>query len=89
MLLEIGQVCKQYKKDVWALQDINLQLKPGIVGLLGPNGAGKSSLMRILATIAQPTSGTLIWNGTDIRKNPDVLRRVLGYCLKISAYIRT
>lgn len=79
MLLEIGQVCKQYKKDDWALQDINLQLKPGIIGLLGPNGAGKSSLMRILATIAQPTSGTLIWNGTDIRKNPDVLRRVLGY----------
>jgi len=79
MLLEIHQVSKQYKKDVWALQEINLQLKPGITGLLGPNGAGKSTLMRILATILQPTSGTVVWNGIDIRKKPDELRRALGY----------
>ncbi|ASA19543.1 ABC transporter ATP-binding protein [Paenibacillus donghaensis] len=79
MLLEIQQVSKQYKKDSWALQDINLQLKPGIVGLLGPNGAGKSTLMRILATISQPSNGTVSWNGEDIRKKPDELRRTLGY----------
>lgn len=79
MLLEINQVSKQYRKDAWALQEINLQLTPGITGLLGPNGAGKSTLMRILATISQPTIGTVSWNGTDIRKNPDELRRLLGY----------
>lgn len=79
MLLEIDHVCKQYKKDFWALNDITLQLKPGIVGLLGPNGAGKSTLMRILATISQPTSGTITWNGTDMKKNSDELRRTLGY----------
>lgn len=79
MLLEIHQVSKQYKKDVWALREINLQLRPGIVGLIGPNGAGKSTLMRILATISQPTAGTVTWNGVDIRKNPDELRRTLGY----------
>ncbi|WP_327204741.1 ABC transporter ATP-binding protein [Paenibacillus sp. DMB20] len=56
-----------------------MPLKPGIVGLLGPNGAGKSTLMKILATVSQPTSGTVTWNGTDIRKNPDELRRTLGY----------
>ncbi|KKO54034.1 ABC transporter ATP-binding protein [Paenibacillus sp. DMB20] len=67
------------KKDTWALRDIDLPLKPGIVGLLGPNGAGKSTLMKILATVSQPTSGTVTWNGTDIRKNPDELRRTLGY----------
>ena len=79
MLLNIQQICKQYKKDTWALRDIDLPLKPGIVGLLGPNGAGKSTLMKILATVSQPTSGTVTWNGTDIRKNPDELRRTLGY----------
>ncbi|WP_151735219.1 ABC transporter ATP-binding protein ['Paenibacillus yunnanensis' Narsing Rao et al. 2020] len=79
MLLEIKQVSKQYIRDAWALHEICLQLKPGIVGLLGPNGAGKSTLMRILATIAQPTSGAVIWDGTDIRKKPDALRRCLGY----------
>jgi len=79
MRLEINQVSKQYRKNAWALQEINLQLTPGITGLLGPNGAGKSTLMRILATISQPTIGTVSWNGTDIRKNPDELRRRLGY----------
>ncbi|MRN53954.1 ABC transporter ATP-binding protein [Paenibacillus monticola] len=79
MLLEIHQVGKQYKKGVWALREINLQLRPGIVGLLGPNGAGKSTLMRILATISQPTAGTVTWNGVDIRKKPDELRCTLGY----------
>lgn len=79
MLMEIHQVSKQYKGAVRALQDINLQLKPGIIGLLGPNGAGKSTLMRILATISQPTSGKITWNGADVRKNPDELRRALGY----------
>ncbi|WP_058303134.1 ABC transporter ATP-binding protein [Gorillibacterium timonense] len=79
MILEINQISKQYKGNVRALQDINLQLKPGIIGLLGPNGAGKSTLMRILATILQPTTGTVIWNGIDIRRNPDELRRTLGY----------
>ncbi|MEF2964976.1 ABC transporter ATP-binding protein [Paenibacillus sp. M1] len=79
MLLNIQQVSKQYRKSSWALQDINLQLKPGIVGLLGPNGAGKSTLMRILATISQPSNGKVNWDGTDIRKKPDELRRTLGY----------
>jgi len=36
-------------------------------------------LMRILATTTKPTSGTALWNGTDIRKRPDAIREVLGY----------
>ncbi|GGH28773.1 ABC transporter ATP-binding protein [Paenibacillus segetis] len=79
MQLEIKQVSKQYKGDVWALREMNLHMKKGIVGLLGPNGAGKSTLMRILATISQPTTGTINWNGIDIRKEPDELRQMLGY----------
>lgn len=78
-MLEINHVSKQYGAGLWALQDIHLQLKPGIIGLLGPNGAGKSTLMRILATISQPTEGTVTWKGIDIRKHPDDLRRILGY----------
>ncbi|MNO54504.1 putative ABC transporter ATP-binding protein YxlF [compost metagenome] len=78
-MLEINHVSKQYSTGLWALKDINLQLNPGIIGLLGPNGAGKSTIMRILATISQPTEGTVTWKGIDIRKHPDELRRVLGY----------
>lgn len=47
--------------------------------MLGPNGAGKSTLMRILATITQSSSGRVLWNGTDVARNPDALRGVLGY----------
>ena len=58
---------------------MSLRLSPGVLGLLGPNGAGKSTLMRIIATITRPTDGAVFWNGADIAKQPDHLRRVLGY----------
>ena len=79
MRLEIQNVSKQYDGKVWALRDFTLHLAPGVLGLLGPNGAGKSTLMRILATISNPTSGTILWNGTDIAAQPDGLRAELGY----------
>jgi ABC-type multidrug transport system ATPase subunit len=77
--LDIENVSKRYGREVWALREFNLALRPGVLGLLGPNGAGKSTLLRILATIARPTSGRVIWNGVDLAQAPDELRRVLGY----------
>lgn len=65
--------------DFWGLRGLSLDLKPGILGLLGPNGAGKSTMMRMLATITIPTEGTIYWNGEDVVKNPEALRKVLGY----------
>jgi len=76
--LEIDGVAMNYR-SVTALQPLTLRLEPGITGLLGPNGAGKSTLMRIIATVAKPSAGTLRWNGNDVRRTPDVLRRELGY----------
>jgi ABC-type multidrug transport system ATPase subunit len=55
--LEIRDVGKRYKGDVWGIKDFTLDLAPGILGLLGPNGAGKSTLMRILATVTKATTG--------------------------------
>jgi ABC-type multidrug transport system ATPase subunit len=79
MNLIIQDVSKRYSRDVWGLREFSLTLSPGVTGLLGPNGAGKSTLMRILATISKPTGGNVIWNGDDIVRSPDGLRRVLGY----------
>ena len=79
MDLVITNVSKRYQGNVWGLREFSLSLGPGVVGLLGPNGAGKSTLMRILATIARPTGGTVTWDGTDIARSPDGLRSVLGY----------
>jgi ABC-type multidrug transport system ATPase subunit len=50
-----------------------------MIGLLGPNGAGKSSLMRTLACLQNPDDGQMNFDGIDLRKKPDELRKVLGY----------
>ena len=79
MQLVIDSVGKRYGRSVWGLRDFALTLGPGVLGLLGPNGAGKSTLMRILATVTRPTEGRVTWDGTDITREPDALRSVLGY----------
>ncbi len=79
MEIVIDAVGKRYGRAVWGLRDFSLTLRPGVVGLLGPNGAGKSTLMRIIATVTRPTTGRVTWNGTDLTRDPDAVRRVLGY----------
>lgn len=79
MKLTISQLSKQYPRGAWGLRGFDLELAPGVIGLLGPNGAGKSTLMQILATVSQPSAGTVKWNDTDVLKSPDALRAVLGY----------
>lgn len=79
MELTIQSLSHRYSADKQALSDLNLTLKPGILGLLGANGAGKSTLMRILATISKPTQGNVFWNNENIVQSPQNLRAVLGY----------
>jgi ABC-2 type transport system ATP-binding protein len=77
--LVIEDVSKQYRGGHRALSNFSLTIKPGILGLLGPNGAGKTTLMGILATITKANEGRVLWNETEIAKNPNTLRSVLGY----------
>ncbi len=79
MKLELRDVGKKYKADFWGLKSFSLSLEPGVVGLLGENGAGKSTLMRIIATISKPTVGQVFWNGVDICKDPNAIRKDIGY----------
>ena len=78
-LLRVEQVSVRYPGGTLALDDVSLDLAPGILGLLGPNGAGKSSLLRVLATLARPSAGRVLWRGRDIAREPDTLRVALGY----------
>jgi ABC-type multidrug transport system ATPase subunit len=77
--LRIENLSKTYKNGVKALDKVSLSIPAGMFGLLGPNGAGKSSLMRTLATLQEPDSGTARLGDIDVLKQKDELRKRLGY----------
>jgi ABC-2 type transport system ATP-binding protein len=77
--LRIEHLSKTYTNGVRALDDISLTIGAGMFGLLGPNGAGKSTLMRTLATLQQPDHGAIHLGALDTLRNPDELRKTLGY----------
>jgi ABC-2 type transport system ATP-binding protein len=68
-----------YDNGVVGLQGTDLTITDGVFALLGPNGAGKSTLMSILATLVDPTEGTAIIDGHDVRRDKDAVRQLLGY----------
>ena len=78
-MLSIKQLNKTYANGVQAINNVSLEIPNGMFGLLGPNGAGKSSLMRTIATLQDPDSGSIDFNGMDVLKDKEGLRRQLGY----------
>ena len=78
-MLQIRSLSKRYPGGTVGLADFSLEVGEGVLGLLGPNGAGKTTLMSILATVTRPTSGTFLWQGRDVVREPGLLRRQLGY----------
>ena len=79
MQLTISNLSKTYPNGVQALKNLSLTIGKGMYGLLGPNGAGKSSLMRTIATLQEADSGSITFDGIDVLKNKDAVRRILGY----------
>ena len=66
---------KEDPQELTALQDVNLQVKPGeLFGLLGPNGAGKTTLIKILTTLLGPTSGVARVAGLDVTQEAQNVR---------------
>ena len=78
-MLSIKHLNKTYANGVHATNDISLEIPNGLFGLLGPNGAGKSSLMRTIATLQDPDSGSIHFHGVDVLADKQGLRRQLGY----------
>lgn len=79
MELRIENLSKTYSNGIKALQNISLDIPTGMFGLLGPNGAGKSTLMRILATLQEADSGSIVLEDIDVLQQKNELRQVLGY----------
>ena len=78
-MLSIKNLVHVYPNGTRALDDVSLEAPTGMFGLLGPNGAGKSTLMRSIATLQTPTSGSIQFGEIDVIKEPEALRRTLGY----------
>jgi ABC-2 type transport system ATP-binding protein len=87
MNVEIVALTRRFGRTQ-AVAGVSMQAGPGVFGLLGPNGAGKTSLLRMLATVIQPSSGTLRLLGRDpgsygprreIRRRLGYLPQNLGY----------
>jgi ABC-2 type transport system ATP-binding protein len=87
MNVEITDLTRRFGRTQ-AVAGVNMETGPGVYGLLGPNGAGKTSLLRMMATVIPPTSGTLRLLGRDpghyaprreIRRRLGYLPQALGY----------
>src|SRR3954468_23753451 len=78
-MLVLDGVSKKFRGGNYGVRDLSLSIGSGVIGLLGPNGAGKTTLMQMIATITRPTSGTIRFQDIDVVREPDAIRRKLGY----------
>jgi ABC-2 type transport system ATP-binding protein len=77
-LLRTKSLTKRYGSVV-ALDALDLELQPGVIGLVGANGAGKSTLIKLLLGLLEPTSGSAEVLGFDTQRQGPDLRQYVGY----------
>jgi ABC-2 type transport system ATP-binding protein len=78
-LIATRSLTKRYPGGVTALDDLTVELEPGIIGLVGANGAGKSTFLRVLLGLLPATSGSASVLGHDAGTEGTTLRRFVGY----------
>lgn len=81
-IIEINHLTKTFNEDLHAVNDVSLTIKKGeVVSIIGPSGSGKSTLLRCINFMEVPTSGEVIFEGTQLSikdKTINVLRQKIG-----------
>ena len=73
--IELQGISKWFDSFV-AVNDVSVQVYPGITGLLGPNGSGKTTLLRMIAGLSNPSAGQVKLFDEPVRGNPSIYRRI-------------
>lgn len=85
-IIEVQDLVKKFG-ELTAVDGVSFQVQEGeIFGLLGPNGAGKTTTLEILETLQPPTSGTVLVDGFDIRRQPQEIKRRIGIQLQAAGF---
>ncbi len=81
-IIKTVDLCKYYGEKIHALEHVNLEIAKGeVVCIIGPSGSGKSTFLRSLNLLEEPTSGSIIFEGTDIadkKVNINIHRQKMG-----------
>jgi ABC-2 type transport system ATP-binding protein len=78
LMIELKGITKEFK-SLTAVDNLDLKIEKGeIFGLLGPNGAGKTTTIRMLTTLARPTSGQVLINGFDLNRELAQVKAQIG-----------
>lgn len=82
-MIEARQLKRDFKtrgRTIEAVRGVDISVAAGeIVGFLGPNGAGKTTTLKMLTTLLRPTGGSATVAGFDLRRDPQGVRRNIGY----------
>jgi sodium transport system ATP-binding protein len=83
-MIDVRNLSKRFydkkRGEILAVNGVSFRCRPGqIYGLLGANGAGKTTILRMLATILEPTDGTALVCGYDVVENPQKVRANVGF----------
>src|SRR6266404_845747 len=78
-ILEVRRLTKRYRR-VPVVNEVSFSIKPSeVTDYLGPNGSGKSTTVKMLTGLVEPTSGEILLNGVDVRRDFIAYKRRLGY----------
>ena len=89
LAVEAIELSKTYRNGVVANDDLNVAVRRGqVYGLLGPNGAGKSTFVQQVMGLIRPSSGHVWVFGVDADRDPERVKRMIGYLPQTSFAMR-